>query len=442
MDYMDPTSLSRFARTFRGFHQCARQKLRQTARTYALPSQDVYDKYLTKEQDGRYYAYIFGDQEIPPREPMVQAIIDGRLDALKGFLDAGVSPDSYTISGHRMLSVAIVHDQVDCANLLLQYQANPRLPDLTGNIDVECRVPFYHAAASCRMGGEFIYSLIEIGVKITSMNVFHLIRNRPDALDILAYAVEYGTDLGSLTGQDGSTILHNAIYDWMEFYPFVQEDGRQVSRPLVGDPRLIEYIVINYPELIDEQNLIGQTALHRALCYSKNNPGIAEQLIELECAVGISDEWGRQELHYAVQQLQCNAEIVRALCRRSEVDVNAIADIIPYGRVEPLRMAVYDGNYEMANVLLEDPRVAIHQDCLEFVKSFANGDLWIQGEQTCFEISRHARFNKFRFFIQASRTFPAFGRNELKWDHDDVTQSNGPDSISMDERDTRYHDGH
>ncbi|KAH8428195.1 uncharacterized protein LDX57_005900 [Aspergillus melleus] len=342
MDYMDPTGLSRFARTCQGAHHCSREKLRQTAKTYALPSQDVYDEYLTKEQDGRYYAHIFGDQENPPREPMAQTIIDGRVDALKGFLDAGVSPDSYTISGHRMLSVAIMHDQVDCANLLLQYQANPRLPDLTGNIDVECRVPFYHAAASCGMGGEVIYSLIEVGVKIPSMNVFRLIRNRPDALDILSYAVEYGTDLGSLTGRDGSTILHNAIYDWMEFYPFVQEDGRRVSKPLVGDPELIEYIVINYPELIDEQNLIGQTALHKALCYTKNNPGIAEQLIELECAVGIPDGWGRQELHYAVQQLQGDAEIVRALCRRSEVDVNAIANIIPYGRVEPLRMAVYN----------------------------------------------------------------------------------------------------
>ncbi|KAK1139684.1 hypothetical protein N8T08_000553 [Aspergillus melleus] len=390
MDYMDPTGLSRFARTCQGFHYSSREKLRQTARTYALPSQDIYDKYLTKERDGRYYAHIFGDQENPHWEPMAQTIIDGRVGALKGFLDAGVSPDSYTISGHRMLSVAIMHDQVDCANLLLHYQANPRLPDLTGNIDVECRVPFYHAAASCGMGGEVIYSLIEVGVKITSMNVFRLIRNRPDALDILSYAVEYGTDLGSLTGRDGSTILHNAIYDWMEFYPFVQEDGRRVSKPLVGDPGLIEYIVINYPELIDEQNLIGQTALHKALCYTKNNPGIAEKLMELECAVGISDEWGRQELHYAVQQLQGDAEIVRALCRRSEVDVNAIANIIPYGRVEPLRMAVYDGNYEMANVLLEDPRVSIHQECLEFVKSLANGDSWTHGEHTYIQISRLA----------------------------------------------------
>ncbi|PLB55055.1 ankyrin [Aspergillus steynii IBT 23096] len=321
---------------------------------------------------------------------MAEAIMSGRVDALQGFLDVDVSPDSYTIDGRRMLSVAILHDQVDCAELLLQYYANPRRPDLTGNINVECRVPFYHAAASCGRGGEVIYSLLEAGVKITSMNVFRLIRNRPDALDILVSAVEHGTDLGSLTGHDGSTVLHNVIYDWIELYPVVQEDGLRVSTPLVGDPGLIDYIVTSYPDLLDEQNLIGQTALHRALCYSKNNPGIAEQLIEMGCAVGIPDEWGRQELHYAVQQLQCNGDIVRVLCSRPEVDVNAVANIIPYGRVDPLRMAVYDGNYEMANVLLEDSRVLVHPECREFVRSLAQGDQWIHGEKTHSQICQLA----------------------------------------------------
>lgn len=390
MAYADPTSLSRFARTCRGFHLCLRENLRRAAKSYALPPQDVYDKYLKKDQDGNIYAYCFDDEEAPPREPMAQAIKDGRVDALQGFLDAHVSPDSYTIDGYRMLSVAIMHDQVDCAELLLQYHANPRRPDIMGNLDVACRVPFYHAAASCGRGGEVIYWLLEAGIKITSMHIFRLIRNRPDALEILDYAVGFGTDLGSLSGHDGSTILHNALYDWTEVYPIVQKDGLRVSKPLVGDPGLIEYIVASYPDLLDEQNLIGQTALHRALCYSKNNPGIAELLLDMGCSVGNSDAWGRQELHYAVQQLHQNAEVVRTLCSRPEVDVNAIADIIPYGRVDPLRMAVYDGNYEMANVLLENPGVSIHPDCRDFVKSLANEDQWVHGERVHYQILKLA----------------------------------------------------
>lgn len=387
MEYADPASLSRFARTCRGFHHCLREKSRRAAHSYALPPQDVYDIYLTKKQDGRYHAKTFDKIVQHPREPMAQAIIDGRVDALQGFLDANVNPDAYTLEGQRMLSLAIKHDQVECADLLLQYNANPRLPDLTGNVKVECRMPLCHAVTSCGRGGEVIYWLLEAGVKITSMDVFRLIRRRPDAVDILDFAIECGSDLGSLTAHDGSTILHNAIYEWVEAYSFVQEDGTQFSKPLVGDPELIDYIVASYPELIDEPNLIGQTPLHKALAYSKNNPGIPELLMEMGCAVGISDIAGRQELHYAAQQLQCNEEIVRDLCSRPEVDVNAIADVIPHGRVEPLRLAVYEGNYEVANILLEDSRVFIHHECREYVKKLAYGDPWRHGERLFSQIS-------------------------------------------------------
>ncbi|PWY84829.1 hypothetical protein BO70DRAFT_428430 [Aspergillus heteromorphus CBS 117.55] len=62
-----------------------------------------------------------------PPEPFSRAVKEGDYKSVKLFLNAGVSANPYTLDGLWMLHLAVQYGQINIAELLLQYGADPNL---------------------------------------------------------------------------------------------------------------------------------------------------------------------------------------------------------------------------------------------------------------------------------------------------------------------------
>ncbi|PLB47112.1 hypothetical protein P170DRAFT_428334 [Aspergillus steynii IBT 23096] len=115
VDYMDPVSASRLSRTCKGLTLALKTKLKEKAKEFAS---------LQKGYKSVYLAAPYDDDVLPWSSPMARAVCEGRIDALRGFLDAGLSPNLVIENMEPLLQEALTQDQVDAAKLLLEYKAD------------------------------------------------------------------------------------------------------------------------------------------------------------------------------------------------------------------------------------------------------------------------------------------------------------------------------
>lgn len=216
-----------------------------------------------------------------PLPQVLLAIHEGRAGALRGYLEAGVDPNRFW-GESRLLSEAACFDDMECVKVLLEYGADPALPD--GKIRRECpRTPLSRAASMvfrreiCAMNSSIYHRrlssifhnsiwrpeydrvtrLMEAGVKITRINEIVWIRWQANFWDVLKLAVDQGTDLSKLAGSSVLTVLHVAISYAHENHYLRFSNPEEIL--CHNDFEAIEWIITKYPDLINARTCRGVT---------------------------------------------------------------------------------------------------------------------------------------------------------------------------------------
>jgi ankyrin repeat protein len=310
------------------------------ARRDALPPQSYYDETFRKLPSGEYEANDAWLTDELLDQNMAWAVNYGRIDMLIIYLNAGVSPNSYTLYGESMLSHAVIESQVESARILVQYGADPCLPDLCGG-----KFPLNHAVSISSSPGrvqythsqEIIDMLIINGAKITSFKAFQYIcsiSTRPMAL--IDLAIKNGSDLPALRSPFGETVLHETF---------------QYGKSLTA------VVLEAVPVLLNMRDLDNCTALHVATDYG--TVSAIEYLVQKRGMIDATDVRLETALHIAVKR---SLDRVKLLAAHPDVDMNAVNLVAE----TPLSIAISYHTlsrryFDIIHFILRDERTHIDQ---------------------------------------------------------------------------------
>ncbi|GES64546.1 F-box domain and ankyrin repeat protein [Aspergillus terreus] len=300
--HMDPPSLARFSQTckYMDFQLCVERK--KAAKQHALPSPEEYER-------ARYR----WNEACRPMEHMAKAVRDGRYFAVLGFLKAGVDANSYTLGFRSLLGLAIYKKQVDIVQLLLRYGADPERSQFD---PPRSSISHLYSAAMA-------YLLLRFGAKINLMREFSAMTGGRLPTSMLDLAILNGSDLPGLTANH-STVLHIAIDNRYDDYSY--------------------FLLRKFPELLDETDNTGSTALTHALLHS--NKPLALELIRHNAPVGHVDAWGVSDLWLAVNKGYYS--VVQEMLARWDGPPGSLG-------MDPLQSAITIRQFEIAALLVEHP---------------------------------------------------------------------------------------
>ncbi|KAJ9295070.1 hypothetical protein DTO271G3_6240 [Paecilomyces variotii] len=313
-NHLSVQDLCNLSATSRRINHLLRPCLQQAGKLYALASPADYEKWaaLAAEVAGGRRAR----QEKHPIEPLVTCIVDGRYESVRKFLEFGVDPNAYTVTGVRMLKCALYHFRFDIAELLLEFGADPCLGDV-GQRD--SAVPL--GAAATAGSDEMVKRLIEAGADVTGPGVMHAVAENC-ALEIVKMVVEKGADIWEL--EEGGTVLHSAVRN--------------------SDHRVTEYLLgLGLKEVASARKPNGETALWNA-CYAQN-PKTIQLLFDARIVLTARDRWGGTAVHQAALSRQ--TEAIRYMLR-SGVRINLAGE----NRDAELHYAVNGGDLEIIQLLI------------------------------------------------------------------------------------------
>lgn len=245
------------------------------------------------------------------------AVAGGELDIVRGFLKHNLDPNSYIVSGERMLGLAVQSRRTDMVKLLLEFGADASRPDLVTGIS-----PLVHAARSGKE--EIVRLLIEAGGDLNADRVMQLIVNYC-SVETVRMAIMYGGNFTSISSS-GMTVLHG-IVNRMDagLFSLVKED--------------LPAAVFN------ARNDAGRTALHIAL-EDENSPLAMPLVCHPAVDIDIQDIWGYTALHLAIQKRRF--DVAHTLIQRG-----ANVNLLNLHGENSLHLAVESGSVPLASLLIE-----------------------------------------------------------------------------------------
>lgn len=348
---LDTTSQGRLTQTSAGINRTLYTMLKKTARKHAFTDEEMYANVIRFDSEGKDPIIDRNWLFQAPNEPIVKAIEHDHVDAVKGFLDAGVDANAYTILGRRLLYTAAKEGAYNVTGLLLEYGADPNIKNLCSE-----NRPLIVAAA----GGDDdnVQQLTEAGADVKARNVLHAIC-QACSLPMLQLALDHGANLGQ-PSLHGTPVLHSAV-----------------TNPQTN---ILQYLLEKYPQLTNTTNTSHQNALWPAIA-TQNLPAIhlllassipltthdthnetplhatishlphthiPNLLLTLGIRTNFAGLHARTELHYAAES-GCQTGVVRALLARG-LDPDARDN---RGRT-PLHCAARGGFLGIARVLVEE----------------------------------------------------------------------------------------
>ncbi|PLB54740.1 ankyrin [Aspergillus steynii IBT 23096] len=285
--FLDPVGVSQFSQARKSFYELLRAQRRSATRKHSWSPERHYSR---RRVDPVIKRLLPEDEHYdgPNTGPIPQlllAIHQGRAGVLRGYLEAGVDPNRFW-GRSRLLSEAAYSGDMECVKVLLEYGANPGLPDKKIREDDCPRTALSRAASMIfrrqlrlralpgfqysifnsriwKPGYDRVTRLMKAGVKITHMGEVLWTRWQVNFLDVLKLAVEQGTDLSKLTVPSGTTVLHIAISYAQEGHPFrFFYPGTKIL--CHNDFEIVEWIITKYPDLINTSNARGETPFYWA----------------------------------------------------------------------------------------------------------------------------------------------------------------------------------
>ena len=362
-EHLDQLSLNRLPRVCKDFHRLLQPTVRKAARAHALPSEEQY-KLLNAFQNMDLEDWQ-GPIPSRPRENLVQAIELSRCRVVESYLMSGVDPNSYSISGERMLNLAIFKSDGRIAEILLRYGANPSLPNSEGK-----KPPILCAASRVRTArycpDTMITRLVEAGADLSPQGIIHTIIHCCQARTV-QLAVEHGADLyqkyrmgwstlhwvndmGTLnyilrkTGTDLLPAVDNS--DETALFSIIREGDEPLALALYS-----AYLSFGNMDLLNKLSRAyvhtGETPLHHAI--TMRLPNLATEMINSGVILLNQNAYTGTALHIAIKSGLL--PVVRLLVSKG-VDVN-IRDA--QGRTA-LALAAWLNVPSVVRILVEDGR--------------------------------------------------------------------------------------
>ena len=330
--YIDALSLGQLASTCRRFSEILRSLLPKAAKGYALANEEDYTRCLTRYL-GAYipecpFIYRFqraGYSINLPRQPLADAIEKGRINAVKGFLDAGISPNSRDVTGISMLGIAIGFRHTQIVELFLERGASLELYPLLPQPKMICIIPYCNLETLkhivdkvdlshiCGDGGSVLHQAI-----------------RNDDPDVLELLVEKCANMLSLQDLKGETALFRAARLW-------ENRNRQTA---------MVRILVEAGIDMNIRNAQNETAFHKACSHGSYE--IVQFLLERGIETNIPGEIEMTELHYAARDN--STEVVNLLLSQDTFNIHVFAN----NGETPLHMAARQSTPDTFAVLLEN----------------------------------------------------------------------------------------
>ncbi|EAW12724.1 F-box domain and ankyrin repeat protein [Aspergillus clavatus NRRL 1] len=288
---LDRTSLVSFAETSKAFKDMLGKAMTEEAREYALADESEYKVRIITGEDGE--TRLSDDWGLNmPRQPLFDAVNIQRIDAVKGFLDAGVDPDSYSVTGDRLLSCAVRTQSEELVDLVLSKGASPALKNVCKPYTSPLEVAAYERA------DHLAQKLMAVGAEATPDGVKAAIVSHC-SLDTIKLAMEKGADFGNPVAE-GDSVFHSAA-----------ENKRHQD--------VLAFFIEQYPDQISARNDCGETALLSAL-FVGNLEG-ARRLIEAGIDVNFTDRVNMTGFHIAL-------EIAKDLSDGEQIDEEMRAELM------------------------------------------------------------------------------------------------------------------
>lgn len=344
-----------FSSTNTGINHAIQHQLKETARNRAFAPEEYYENAIVLE-DGE----LVLDQNMvfnAPPEPIVTAIAEDNANKVKGYLDAGIDVNAYSIYGERLLYIAAGYRANQVIQLLLSRGADTNLFNIASQ-----NTPL--AMAACNHDNELVRTLIEAGADVNAPNaVSFMVQNC--TLETLSFAIGHGARLketnnnGTRFSTRGVPLLHDAamnpstdVLDFiMDLFPNTlnateETHGRNALWAAAqAENTAAVRILIAAGINIDHLNNNRETIIHGALgCIMHTD--IPRVLLESGILIGVRGLAGMTELHYAAYYGAAN--VVRMLLAE-----DMYANSRDAHRRTPLHLAARRGHIAAADDLIE-----------------------------------------------------------------------------------------
>ncbi|CEJ60494.1 hypothetical protein PMG11_09066 [Penicillium brasilianum] len=281
---LDNQSLLRLARSCRALCWLLTPETGQRAHTAAFAPLDLYEENFIYDYGQRHgvddpvfslhasYGVPAGEFGASDWDVLGKAVAGGELANVRGLLKHNVDPNSYVVSGERLLSLAVQSRNVDMVRLLLEFGADASRLDLITDTS-----PLVHAARGQKE--KIVRLLIEASADLDANMVMQSIGAycNPETMQM---AIAYGGNPAAISS-GGLTLLQSIAYR--------------------NDVHLLNVVQSELqPTIINAQNDVGHTALHIALS-EEYSPLAMHLACHAEIDVDIQDIWGLTALHLAIQ---------------------------------------------------------------------------------------------------------------------------------------------
>lgn len=355
-DHLDTDSLVQLSQVCKSVHGLLLPKVHKAAREDALPPASLYAKRFVPVSRPNGTTILQMKQwrsSMAPREKIIDAIRQNRINIVSNYLEAGVDPNSFCFYGSRMLNVAIRNVKVEIVDMLLSYGADPSLANPICSI-----TPLSQAVrvGERTRGNLLVKMLIQAGADLTPMGTIHPIV-RHCTLTTIISAASSGADLRQIDSE-GMTTLHCVGKDQAKLtflldrvpdllgvqnrmgetalFPAIRSGCEDTAMAFFNAYRDLR------PEALNVTSKNWETALHLAIRARMKT--LSTKLIETGVALDKPGRWG-MALHYAVKYEMVS---VVQLLIEAGVDVN-----VGNGQfTTPLHLAVQVGSLELVKMLV------------------------------------------------------------------------------------------
>lgn len=345
---LDYRSLSHLAQTNAGINGILRDGVMREAREHAFLNGPNDGSQQPTDIQPLPYDVIFKPR---PQDPIGKAIENHNYDAVKNYLDAGISPNSRLRTGLHLLYKAASWKAYDITTLLLEYGA-----------DVNIKYDEYTALAAAALQGDDanVCRLLRVGTDVHGKNTIHTICEYCNVSTVRLAVEQYGANLRARsTLQPSMSAIHHAAQNPdAEVLAYVVQVAPEALNDKTSDNRSALWLAVentllrNVGILLDEgidlscRDSRNETVLYRYL-YMIGKTEVPMFLLQRGITLNGESSYDRKtELHHAVSN---NCEQLAAALITRGLSANAADD---RGRT-PLHLAVLNGELSMARVLVE-----------------------------------------------------------------------------------------
>lgn len=329
---LDTQSLLRLSQSCSSLYWLLLPEIRKRAETAAFAPLSLYEENFIFDEGQRHgiddpvfslhasYGVPAGDFGASDFDVLGKAVEEGDFDIVRGLLNHNLDPNSYVVSGERLLSLAIQSRCVDMVRLLLEFGADASRPDLITDTS-----PLIHAARGQK--DEIVRLLIEAGGDLNADKVMQATAIYC-TLETMRMALVYGGNPAAISS-NGLTVLHSIakrndirlfILVKNEFPAAVlnakEQTGRTALHIALGNVDEYSYLAMPlacHPEVdIDIQDMYGYTALHLAIQNARFD--VADVLIQRGANLNLVTIHRENSLYLAL--LSESVPLIRMLVER------------------------------------------------------------------------------------------------------------------------------